>query len=156
MSHCATRCGAAVLASAAIALLAGCGGGGSKDPKPPAKATPTPTPTGIVSTRFGRSVKLDITRKQFLEQAQVVPVSTSTEHKKADKLKTKGADPLLVKKAIKRFGKPKNGVIHIPARDYLCLHYRGEKPDKYSWKFCFDSRDTLQYVVTEGPLPAAS
>jgi hypothetical protein len=139
---------------ALVAGLAGCGGGGGKES---ARATPTPTPSGIISSAFARSVKLDTPRAQFDARAKVEPVKTTREHEGASRFDTKKAPPKKRKEAIARWGKPnKQGVVVIPARDYTCLHYRGENPDKFGWKFCFDAKDTLQYVVTENPLPEAN
>jgi hypothetical protein len=131
--------------------LAACGGGGDgKSAKPPKL-------TGIVTDGFARSVPLDTPRARFEKLAKTKPVQVTQQHAKAadyDTAKLKAKDR---RKLIREWGKPdKSGVVHIPPRDYQCLHYRGEKPTKYGWKFCFDKSNTLQFIVTTGALPTPS
>jgi hypothetical protein len=142
-----------ILAVAALAIGVGVGvvlAGDDSDDDSSSGDRPT---SGIVSTRFAKSIRLDTPRAAFERQAKEQPVDVDRQEAGRRTFSIEGLSPKRRQEYIRKYGQPnENDNIVFPPETYTCLLYHSEKPKTYSWRFCFGEDRQLDSVSTAPPL----
>ena len=109
-------------------------------------------PSGVISTRFAKTIPLDTTRVEFDRRAQVPPVDVERQEAGRRTFSLKGLSQKRRREYVRKYGAPKGDVLIFPPETYTCLRYHSEKVKTYSWRFCFGEEEKLDTVSTAPPL----
>ena len=138
----------------AAGLLLGCSGDDSDSADPPGKKKKAPA--GVIKTKQAQAVPLNITRANLVSRLREQPVTVKQQRSRRTKAKLSKFPPKARRELQERFGKAKNGTVTIPAQTFTCLLYRGEKPTRFGWQFCFGKSGVLEYVSSTPALKSPS